>query len=336
MEGKREMKLVTKLRKNDGQFDYRDFMEDMYTYECAFRSLYKNKELSILYKALKCYVDSFRKITEQGGCYSYHPGMDYIISVYSFYLYAQVMEKGVKGVVDKNKEESTYAYLQLLRRFDRLPNNLKHALLEKDHLLLKYAYPDLMDNYSVALYDVGFYYLKKKNYARAFKFFKKGADFDCDGRQIVYPYYLIGKNQDKVGDMYKRGLGVRQNLFKAAKYYQKSAENCGRRYSPKIGDIHYEHGQYAKAFLCYTDVNIHWPWRYSLFFMMPNRLGIKFNKIFKSLNKNKNKTDLEIAVLSMMYQLGLGCEMDVEKGKELLPKEPRWVTHWVNEYKETM
>ena len=114
------------------------------------------------------------------------------------------------------------------------------------------------------------------------------------------------------------------------------AQNCGKHYHPKIGDMQYERKEYAKAFLCYTDVNPHWPWRYSLYFMQPNRIDIKMKKIFSVLNNKKNRTKIETEVLSIMYQLGLGCEKDEIKGKSLLPNEPRWVSEWISDYQKVM
>lgn len=325
------MRLVTELRKNNGQFDYEHFIDNMGAYERAFKSLLNNREWALLYSALSCYVKHFYDFANSEGVFSYRPGDDYVISYYSFYLYAQIMEKGIRGVVKKDKQESDRSYSQLLRRFERVPNYLKKPLLEKVDVLLRCAYPDLMDNFSDTLYYVGNIFYKKKDYKTAFKLFKKGADFDCSGRQIVYPYYLIAKNQDRVADMYRYGLGVEKDIKKAIKYYKECASNCGRKHHPKCGDFHLERKRYSYAFVCYTCINRHWPWRYSTYFMRPKNMETKLKTIFNGLSKMKNRDDLDTEVLYIMYKLGLGCEQDVEKSEELLPNAPEWVEEWAED-----
>ena len=324
------MKLVAELRKNNGQFEYEDFFDRLYEYECAFKSLLKNKDYDLLYKALKNYVDCYKQSINRRGLCSYHPGDYYIISYPAMLTYAQIMEKGIKGVVEPDKEESTAAYLELLKRFDVIPNAYKKALYPKIGLLLKHAYPDIMDRYSRALYCLGNHYYRQKDYQTAFKLYKVGSDFDCDGRQIAYPYYLIGRNQSMVADMYQKGLGIEKNEKKAREYYRKSASNCGRKEHPKMGDYYLINHQYSKAFLAYTEVNEHWPWTYSLDFMRPNNLDSKFKRIYKGLEKKECKSKLDKIVLAMIYKTGIGHEKDLDKAKELMPKEPEWVRRWIS------
>lgn len=326
-----EMKLVAELRKNNGQFKLDHFIDNTHAYEHTFKSLLKRRDYALLYNTLKCYCDLYRDMTKYP-LISYRPGYDYITSYYSLYIYAQMMEKGIKGVVEPNKEESDYAYLQLLQRIEQVPNYMKKVLYSKSHLLLKHAYPDLMDRYSLSLYNVGKHYLKLKDYKKAFKFFKKGADFGDMGRQIVYPYYLIGRNQSFVADMYYKGQGTKKNIEQAIRYYRKSAENCGRKEHPRMGDIYLERGEYSKAFLAYTEITYNWPWRYSRYFMHPLRLKSKFKKILNGLNKINNRSEIDTICLAMMYEIGLGCDQDIEKSKELLPNKPEWVDRWANNY----
>ena len=329
------MRLITELKNNNGQFDIDHFIDNESAYIRAFKTLLKNKKYDLLCKALSCYHDQFRSYADRPA-FSYRPGMDFVISYYPMFLYAQIMEKGIKGVVEPNKKESTYAYLQLLRRIDKTPSYISSYLYKnKMHLLLRYAVPDLMDRYSIALYHAGMHFYKSKDYKMAFKLFKKGADFDCTGRQIVYPYYLISKNQSMTADMYMKGLGVEKNIEKATKYYKLSGENCGKKNHMKMGDIYILQGKYSDAFLAYTEINTRWPWIYSTYFMLPARLESKFKTIYNKLNKKQAKTNQDNIVLSMMLQMGVGCEKDEAKAKELLPEEPEWVTRWVKVYRET-
>lgn len=324
------MKLIAKLRKNGGQFDYEEFIDHMHAYENALKSLLKNKEYELLYKTLKQYIDYYKESIGAEGIQSYHPGEYYIISYYAMLTYAQMMKKGIKGVVEPNEAESTAAYLELLKRFDLIPNTYKKALYPKISLLLKYSYADIMDRYSQALYYLGNHYYNKKDYHTAFKLYKTGADLNCDGRQIVYPYYLIGRNQSIVADMYSKGLGVKKSIKKANEYYKKSASNCGREEHPKMGDYYLNNHRYSTAFLAYTEINEHWPWRYSLGFMRPKNLTGKFERIYKGLNNKKHKSALDKIVLAMMYKTGLGCERNIDKAKALMPEEPKWVTRWIS------
>lgn len=322
-------KFAAKLRENDGQLDYEDFIDHMHAYENALKSLSKNKEYDLLYKTLKSYIDQYKESINLGGFQSYRPGEYYIISYYAMLTWAKIMEKGIKGIVEPNKDESTAAYLECLKRFDLVPNAYKKELYPKVGLLLKHSYPDLMDRYSQALYYLGNHYYRKKNYKLAFKLYKTGADFDCRGRQIVFPYYLIARNQSMVADMYGKGIGVIKNTKKAKEYYQKAADNCGREEHPKNGDYYLNNHQYSKAFLAYTETNEHWPWRYNLHFMRPTNLEGKFKKIHKGLEKKQRKSILDKRVLAMMYKMGIGCERDLDKAKELMPEEPEWVTRWI-------
>ena len=325
------MQLIKELRKNDGQITIEDFIDFMEPYERVFKYLAKNKEYGFLFKIIKPIIDDYRNET-QYPLVSYRPGMDYIVPYYTMYLYATMMENGIKGVVKKNKDESTYAYLTLLKRIDKVPSYMRGKLLKKSHLLLRHAYPDLMDLYSVALNYVGEYYFKKRDYKLAFKFFKKGADFNCDGRQIVYPYYLIGINQDRVGDMYRYGFGVEKNQKLAIKYYEKCAENCGRKHHPKTGDFLLKNKRYSEAFLYYTEVNARF--RYYTGFLEPKHLGKKFDKIFEGINKipDAKKTKLDWTVLAMMYHSGLGCEKDENKYRELIPNDAKWAEEWMDKF----
>ena len=326
------MSLIEELKKNDGEFDYYDeFAEEPYEYESAIKSLIKNKNYALAYKVLACYIREFKEISKYPTTH-YQPGMDYLCSYYMFYAYAKMMEKGIKGVVDSNKEEAEYAYLQLLKRFPHLSHYLKTKVVDKSNILLKHAYPDLMDNYSDALYEVGNYFFEKKDYKKAFRFFKKGADFNCDGRQIYYPYFLIGRNQDKVGDMYRYGLGVKKNYKNAIKYYKLCAENCGRRYHAKLGDILLKQKNYSGAFLYYTDANPNHPYNYAMWFMTPKNIKRKFKTIFNGINNKPEKSKKEMCVLAMIYFAGLGVEKNILKYKELLPEGECWTNEWIHDY----
>ena len=318
------MKLITNLRKNDGQFDYEDFADNISEYELAIKSLLKKKDYELAYKILKCYIDQYKEIAS-GGIFSYRPGMDYICSPYLFLEYAKIMEKGIKGIVKKNKKEADASYLEVLKRYHYLSGAIKRSIFNKRELLLRHAYPDLNDKYSVALNRIGDYLYEKKKYSEAFKFYKKGADFNCDGRQICFPYYLISINQDRVADMYRYGKGVKKNINLAKKYYQKCADNCGLEHHLKSGDFFLEKERYAEAFMRYTETNIHFP-NYDLTFLLPDHLLDKFKIIFDGINaKPENKrTKRELIALAMMYKGGLGCEKDEDKAVITLPIDADW------------
>ena len=326
------MKLITELRKNKGEFEYEDFAEDVYAYECALKSILKRKDYELAYNMLKCYIEQYKQIIRHGIC-SYRPGMDYICSCYFFLKYAEMMENGIKGVAEKNTDESIASYLEVLKRYPRLSDSIKRAVFHKRNLLVKYAYPDLNDLYSDALTAVGEELYAKKKYKEAFRFFKKGADFEISDRQICYPYYLIAINQDRVADMYRDGIGVKKNAQLARKYYHKCAENCGRERSPKVGDFYLEKGDFAKAFIYYTETNNHFP-NYYLGFLIPDDLDEKFNAIFLGIKEkpDSDKTKLDLTVLAMMYYGGFGCEQSEEKFNELLPNGAEWAKMRVEEF----
>lgn len=319
---------IKELKNNNGHFDYEDFLDDMHTYECAVKSLIKNKNYLLAYQTLKNYFDRFKEI-ESEPFFSYHPGMDYICSFYMLFSYAKMMEKGVDGVVKKNRSESDDAYLLLLKRFGQLPKSYKHVVIKKVKVLYKSAYPDLNDCYSDALQEAGLYLYSRRNYKMAFKLFKKGADFDCGGRQISYPYYLIGLNQNMVADMYRLGKGVKRNDTLARHYYRECAQNCGRRRHPKIGDYLLRQKKYSEAFLCYTENNPRY--RYDTGFMMTDHIYDKLEIIFDGLNNRpvEKLSRLDKIVLAMMYCLGLGTEKNIDKYKELMPNDTDWVEDWM-------
>lgn len=328
------MNLVAELRKNDGQFEFDHFFNNSEEYEKAFKYLYKHKEYTLLNRCLDDYICMFRDFVDNG-IESYRPGMDYIISFVSMYLYVKLCDE-LKSKGEEISSEALYLYacLTLLKRIDYVPTYMRKTLINKEYMLLEYAYPDLLDRYSRALTYVGDYHYKRKEYAKAFKFYKKGADFDCLGRQIIYPYYLVGINQDRVADMYRYGLGVKKNLKLANKYYGLCASNCGRKHHPKQGDLALAKGNYYKAFDYYTEINRKWPWKYTLYFMRPKYFGRKFKTIYNKINNKRNKTDGDLLLLGIMYCTGLGCTKDMVKYKELLPTEPKWVTDWIEDIKD--
>ena len=325
------MNYVNKLKELDGQFDFEDYVDHEEEYQKAFISLINNKDYALAYKTFKHYMDFFKKIDGEIFCH-YRPGMDYRCCFFALFHYALMNEKGVKGIVEKNKEEAYRAYLLLLKRFDQLKPSMRAAVIKKSHLLLKCAYPDANDRYSVALNAAGEYLCKRGDYKKAFKLFKKGADFDCSGRQIVYPFYLIAKNQNRVGDMYRDGLGVEKDLDKAEEYYRACAGNCGRKHHPKIGDFHLLNKDYNKAFICYTEVNNRY--RYDVDFIYPDNLRDKYKQIFNGINAKTKKTKGDLAVLAALYKLGLGVERNEEKYHELLPKDAKWVEQWCEDYED--
>ena len=307
------MNLVSKLIKNDGKFELDDFYKHMFLYEKTFKSLLKsNRELA--YKSLKHYYDEFKEI-EREPFQSYRPGMDYVVSFYSIYQYA---------LLEKNKGDKDYAYLLLLKRFFCLSPSMKKNVIDKKHILLKCAYPDLNDLYSRALYAVGNYLYKRKRYNEAFRFFKKGADFTDNGRQISFPFYLMARNQDKVGDMYRYGLGVKKNISLMKKYYSLAAENCGVEYHPKLGDFEYTKKQYTKAFFYYTSTYGVYT-RYDISFLEAKNLDTKYKKIFEVLSNIPIETRHPFAnvALSIMYYYGLGSDVDEEKSQALMPEDKK-------------
>ena len=322
--------LEKELRKNDGQFDIDDYIDNEKSYVRVIKSLLKKKDYPLLCKILDCYYEGYRSYADQPSI-SYRPGYDYIISYYPVLLYAQLLEKGIKGVLKRDKEKSGYLYLQLLKRIEKVPTYVSNYLYNnnKIDMLLHCAYPDLMDRYSIALYYAGMHYYRLRDYEMAFKLFKKGADFKDSGRQIVYPYYLMSKNQSMVGDMYLKGQGAEKDEDMAIEYYKKSAENVGKKEHRKMGDIYLKHKEYASAFLAYTEVNENWPWQYSTFFMHPNGLLGKYKKIYKHLNEKQNRDEIETAVLVIMLRTGLGCEENQDMAKELLPEQPEWIDRWI-------
>ena len=327
------MSLISKLRNSNGQFDIDDYIDNENVYLRAIKTLLKKEDYRLLCKVLDCYYVGYRSYSDHP-LISYRPGSDFVISYYPLFLYAQLLEQGVKGVLRRNKEKSMFCYLQLLKRIEKVPHYISSYLYKnnKIDILLKCAYPDLMDRYPVALYHAGIHYLRLKDYEMAFSLFKKGADFSDNGRQIVYPYYLLGRNQSMVADMYLKGLGVEKNERKAIEYYKKSASNCGKREHRKMGDIYLKRGDYASAFFAYTEINENWPWIYSLSFMHPSGLKRKFEIIYDNLNKKYMKTDDEIIVLVMMLKIGLGCDRDSERADELLDDRPEWIDQWIDNY----
>lgn len=328
------MNLVAELRKNDGQFEFDHFFNNSEEYEKAFKYLYKHKEYTLLNRCLDDYICMFRDFVDNGIA-SYRPGMDYIISFVSMYLYVKLCDE-LKSKGEEISSEALYLYacLTLLKRIDYVPTYMRRTLINKEDMLLEYAYPDLLDRYSRALTYLGDYHFERKEYTKAFKFYKKGADFDCQGRQIVYPYYLIGINQSKVADMYRYGLGVSNNITLAKKYYSLSAQNCGKKYHHKAGDFYLDKGDYFNAFKCYTCVNRHWPWQYCLDFMRPKYFRQKFERIYNEINRKTKRTKNENLVLAIMCATGLGCERDMTKYKELLPTEPKWVSDWITDIED--
>ena len=326
------MTLIDKLKENNGEFTLEDFIDHTSQYEKAIKTILNNKEYEFAYKVLCNYVTKLKQVI----CKiisSYRPGIDYRISFYALHQYTLMVDKGIKDVVTPNKEEAKWGYLELLKRVDHLPKDIRLDVLKHSYLLLKYAYEDANDKYSAALNYVGEYYYHKKEYKTAFKYFKKGADFEIDGRQIIYPYYLVGKNQDRVGDMYKNGKGVKKNITLAKRYYHKCANNCFRDYHPKCGDFYLKDKNYIKAFLCYIDRNP--DYRYNTEFMEKDLTNKKYEKLYQGLSEISNDNSFARAMLCIMHLFGLGCEQDSEIYSYYLPAEHKeWAEKVVQAYED--
>lgn len=321
--------LLEEIKNNNGHIDLKNYVDHLDEYEKLVRKLIKNKDYVNAYLIINACVECFKDYSSHP-IVNYRPGYDYICPYYILLKYAKMNEKGVKGVVKKNTKESTYAYVELLKRYEQLPNSIQKKVIGKSSLLLKYAYPDLNDLFSQALTAVGDYYFKRGEYEKAFLYFKKGADFDADGRQITFPFYLIGINQDRVADMYRDGKGVKQNLPIAIKYYKKCASNCGREHHPKLGDIYLERGNYVEAFWCYTERNSYF--RYDTSFMYPNTCIGQLKIIFDKLS-HKKLNPTERYILGTMYYGGIGCEKDLEKAQELLTEDEQIQAQiWASDY----
>ncbi len=100
--------------------------------------------------------------------------------------------------------------------------------------------PDWQAVHPSITWNIGRYYLGKKDYLKAREFFTHGASIDYEGRQSIDPFIEVGKNQYELGLLYLKGLGVKTNPKKALKYFEMAAENAGEPTIPIIQDMRKE------------------------------------------------------------------------------------------------
>ena len=79
------------------------------------------------------------------------------------------------------------------------------------------------------LYSIGRIYYDRENYGTALEYFQRAA---VDGNE------LQAYAEDKLGDMYRCGEGVRQNLDEAVKWYEKGAEHENEESMASLGYIY--------------------------------------------------------------------------------------------------
>ena len=328
------MNILEELRKNNGEFTFEEFLDNKCDFEESVKELRMNKEYELLYRVLSCYMKHYKEMISEPIMF-YRPYADYNYNAVMLIEYAKLMEKGVKGIIEPNKEESDFAYLEILMRIFNYREDAEifRPAIKHVNLLYKNAYPDLLDQYSHAIDTIGGYFYHKGEYKKAFRYYKKGADFNCDGRQIFWPYYLIARNQTHVGHMYFKGLGVEKDNKKARKYYRKAAKNAGLDHIPLEGDIYYEEEKYGEALLCYLSYKPHPRYDFGVFDTI--HLEDKYDVIYEALSFKKPLTVKERTALALMYHFGLGCPQNENMYKQLIKKgDSELAEHMISKYQK--
>ena len=310
------------LRENDGKFSYEEFLDNQEAYEETTISLRESKDYSLYYKVLACYWEHYKELVSEP-IYSYQPGMDYAVSLVLLFEYAKTMEKGIPGVVEADHDEMTRGYLAVLKRIHECRDwrgnyingaskEMVDSVMKRARILLENAYCDDIDCYSQALYFAGKYFEEKGEFKKALRFYKKGAEFDPEGRMIQFPFYLVAKNQAKVGDFYEFGKGVEVNLSKAKKNYNLAAQNLGYEMCPLLGRIYLQEGKYPKAF--YALMNCFGrSCRYDDSFIIPEDYYEEVEDIAVILDGKEYKTEEENFVFALLNILEFAHGGDKEK-----------------------
>ena len=86
--------------------------------------------------------------------------------------------------------------------------------------------------------STGNYFLDKKDYVKAFKCFKAGAEINYDGRQSCYPFAKVADNKYELAHLYESGHGVDQDYVKAVQLYKEVAEDYGRNNIPDLARMY--------------------------------------------------------------------------------------------------
>ena len=324
---------INELKEKIDNFDIDDFLEYQDEYESGIKRLIKDKDYDYAFKAVKAFSQAFAGYSDEVMT-SYRPGRHYRYSYLCLIKYAEFCEKGILGITPINKKEADIAYLQLLKHADTLEEKQIKKIIPHINVILKHAYSDLNDRYACSLNALGRYCYDAKKYKEAFKCFKKAADFDIDGRQIIFPYYMLGQNQTYAGTMYAEGKGTKKDIEKARYYYRLAADNFGRKYHPRLAEYYMEKKEYATAFLCLTEYNRKYP--YDLFFISPDNEYELLPKIFAGL-KETASDDYEKAILGMMYIMGMGTDKNEEVGRSLITSYYKdftedWMFNYLNPF----
>ena len=212
---------------------------------------------------LKAFIERYSADADDFYCYfENRPGFGHNTFTYIYLMSRPILYlcwKYFASIGDEKKANHSYFLLICVEGCCGLSDAWLPYIENNFDAVKGFIYADWQTVHPRITWQIGKYYLEKKEYAKARQFFNLGASLDYDGRQSIEPFIEVGKNKYELGMIYFEGLGVKKNYSKAKKYFEAAASDAGEPSLPVIGDMYFDglgvKQDFEKALNCYCQYN---------------------------------------------------------------------------------
>lgn len=232
---------------------------------------------STLTEALELYYENVHAYYEEREyrSHEFQPDYEYFTILDPFLLHLCGKHYHAAGDEEKFKRSCLYSLISYAEKEDSdiIPEEFERNF----SLILEYGYGDWLCIYPRLSYLIGKYFLYRKQYRKACRYFRFGTEMEAayNGRQIFFPLFCIGMNQYMMGNVFHKGLGYKINNREALNWYSRAASNFNRWAVPVMGDIYFEGNGVrkdpAEALNCYTETNPDYPYDPEILYLNPEQ-----------------------------------------------------------------